>query len=407
MTQGSTETRPLTQTGRAAGTFEIASLHVRTVLNSHAQFTKEFIVELQDGSRGVGSSSKGETISIYEDRTGPADARTVIDAVEATDICRRPIDQETFDEFLTDNMKRFGRNNCFALSLAFHNAACAGIDDSRPGVVPRLCLNILNGGWHAYTNPVLCDFSEIMLVPEPNDLAGTLKEHHEIQRRVREKLLHCEKTVINGNPVNVFKTRDNRAPIELLLEVLREAGLADQYDLMIDASAGDLRTPDGYRFSLTDDSVRTTDQLCEYWLQLSTDYPLRFLEDPFQETDFAGWQAVTAAKPPACSIIGDNLYSSDATRIRAGASAGYSNGVIIKPNQAGTVTATLEAVRTARAYDQTIITSHRSISTESTYICSVTNQYAVPYIKIGPLFTDYSSVLRLNELIRLAGVYYA
>jgi len=389
--------------------FKIMSVHIRNILNSHAEFTTEFIIEFNDGSKGIGSSSKGETISIYEDRKSSIDPKTIIDAIKDADFSRQEIDQDGFDRYLEDNMERFGRNNCFALSLAFNNAAVnsVGIDDSKSGVIPRLCLNILNGGWHAYTNPVLCDFSEIMIVPVQNNLVGTLNEHCLIQKRVREKLLKLKKTVINGNQVNVFSTKNNKAPIEFLIEILEDLGLTNKYNLMIDASAGDLKTAEGYHFSLTDGSIRTTSQLCKYWKELCESYKIKFLEDPFHERDFKGWQEFTATRPENCEVIGDNLYSSDAFRITEGANEGYSNGVIIKPNQAGTITASIEAVKTARSHNQIIITSHRSISTESTYICDITNRYDIPYIKIGPLFTDYSSVIRLNELIRLAGVEYA
>lgn len=389
--------------------FKVTSVHIQNILNSHAEFTTEFIIEFDDGSKGIGSSPRGETISIYEDRKSSIDTGTIIAAVKKAPFYGRQTNQDGFDRYLEDNMERFGRNNCFALSLAFHNAAVnsAGTDDSKPGVIPRLCLNILNGGLHAYTNPVLCDFSEIMIVPVQNNLIDTLNEHYLIQKRVREKLLKLKKTVINGNQVNVFSTNDNREPIEFLVEILEELGLSNKYNLMIDASAGDLKTAEGYHFFLTDGSIRTTSRLCEYWKELCKSYKIKFLEDPFHEQDFKGWQELTATRYEKYEVIGDNLYSSDALRIKEGANEKYSNGVIIKPNQAGTVTATIEAVKTARTHNQIIIASHRSISTESTYICDITNRYDIPYIKIGPLFTDYSSVIRLNELIRLAGVEYA
>lgn len=391
------------------GTHQIASLRMRKILNSHAEFTTEFVCEFRDGSRGIGSAPRGETISIYEDQRSPLEAEVLLAAIRDAHLCAGPVDQETFDRYLIDHVEQFGRNNCFGLSLAFHHAAADadGSENSRPGAIPRLCLNILNGGWHAYTNPVLCDFSEILLVPTQNSLTDMLQEHQAVQQRVRERLLSRDTAVINGNPVHVFGAKDNREPIEFLLGILRELGLADAYRLMIDASAGDLKTAAGYQFSLTDGSVRTTDELCAYWKALVEDYGIQFLEDPFHEKDFAGWQSLTTARPGTCETIGDNLYSSDAARITAGAKAGYSDGVIIKPNQAGTVTATLEAVRVARAHHQTIIASHRSISTESTYLCQVCNHHDLPYVKIGPLFTDYSSILRLNELIRLAEVGYA
>ncbi len=386
--------------------YVITALHVRSILNSHAEFTTEVILDFRHGARGIGSSSQGETISIYEDRQNPADPSAIIEACEEAGVFGRPLDQEEFDRYLGDNVGRLGRNNCFALSLAFHEATAEAVngDGLRSDSPPRLCLNILNGGWHAYTNPVLCDFSEILIVPTQDDLAGTVREHQQIQTRVREQLQRHERTVINGNPVCLFPVRDNRAPLDFLREILEKLGLARKYRVMIDASASDLRVPQGYRFSLTDGSTRTADELVVYWKRLIEEYDIQFLEDPFHETEFAAWQALTAARPAGCEIIGDNLYSSDAARIRQGAQAGYSDGVVIKPNQAGSVTATISAVNAARVHGQTMIASHRSISTESTYVCAVACEHHLPYIKIGPLFTDYSSVMRVNEIIRLAEI---
>ena len=100
-------------------------------------------------------------------------------------------------------------------------------------------------------------------------------------------------------------------------------------------------------------------------------------------------------------MIGDNYYSSDAARIEAGARKQHTHAVIIKPNQAGTVTGIRRAVEAAQLAGQIVITSHRSISTEETFISALTCMYGVQYIKIGPLVTDYSSIVRLNEIIRL------
>jgi enolase len=101
-------------------------------------------------------------------------------------------------------------------------------------------------------------------------------------------------------------------------------------------------------------------------------------------------------------VIGDNLYSSDVRRIEDGAKRTLSHGAVIKPNQAGSVSAVRRAIESARRHGMIAITSHRSISTESTFLSALTCAYSVAYIKIGPLFTDYSSVIRLNEILRLS-----
>lgn len=385
----------------------IESLAFRRVLNSHVEFTNEFIVRLTNGAVGTGSSAQGETISIYEDKKVSIDPATIIKHITSDGYVGCALTQEDFDEYLQQRIRLFGRNNVHGLSLAFFNAANASRSTfeafGQPGTAlpaPRICCNILNGGWHAYTNPVLSDFSEFMLVARSNQIPEVIAQHNEIQCKVKEQLIDQPKTVISDNVVNRFATADNRECIEFLLTVRDQLGLTNAFDLMIDASAGDLWTNDGYRFAITDNTVRSSEELCDYWLDLIRQYNLRFLEDPFREQDPQIWQQLTTAQR-ACYIIGDNFYSSDADRIEAGAAANYTHGVVIKPNQAGTVSAVRHALEVARCAHQIAITSHRSISTESTFISALTCMYEVPYIKIGPLQTDYSSVVRLNEIIRL------
>jgi enolase len=263
-------------------------------------------------------------------------------------------------------------------------------------------LNILNGGRYAYTNPVLSDFPEYLLVSKHNNIFEMIDDHGQIQRAIRERLIGCGKVIVNNNPVSRLQGSNNGCWIEMLLEVLNELKLNAKYDLMIDASAGDLWREGGYEFLLTDQSRRTGAEMCAYWVELIEKYDIGVLEDPFHEKDVESWKILTA-KQKRCRIIGDNLYASRRDKIQKGADEKYTNGVIIKPDQAGTVTGTIEAIQTSQANGQMVITSHRSISTESTFLSLITCAYDVEYIKIGPLFTDYSSILRLNEIMRLTG----
>ncbi len=390
-------------------TAKIEGIRCRKILNSHAHLTNEFILELEDHSKGVGASPRGETISIYEDRTEARDGEAVIDKIGSDGCHRKELSQETWDAYLQQNVSHFGYGNCFALSLAFYHALEKYRSDARRDEkaekgrsFPKLCMNILNGGQHAYTNPVLSDFPEYLLVPRHNNLLEMIDEHDKIQRKVRERLVGCEKVIVNHNPVNNLRESSNASWIEMLLGLLKELKLDARYDLMIDASAGDLWQEGQYKFSLGDRSKKTGSELCVYWMELIEKYDLRFLEDPFYEKDIESWKMLTSNQKRCC-IIGDNLYASRSDKIRKGAEERYTNGVIIKPDQAGTVTGTIEAIQTCKANEQVVITSHRSISTESTFLSFITYAYDVEYIKIGPLFTDYSSIVRLNEMIRLIG----
>ncbi|WP_162909326.1 hypothetical protein [Aggregatilinea lenta] len=385
----------------------IQSISYRKVFNSHVNSTTEFVVKLNDGSTGRAAPSQGETISIYEARKVSISPETIIQDIGKDGLLGQDLTQADFDNYLQQRIPSFGRNNAFSLSEAFFDASqkthspfeLLGRDTTRLKA-PRLCLNILNGGWHAYTNPVLSDFSEFMLVAKNHNIDEVVDEHNAIQRRVREKQLDQTKTVVSGNPVNCFATRDNREVLDFLVDVVAELGLGEKYELMIDASAGDLWNGEGYCLGITDGKTRSRDEFIAYWMDLIEHYGLRFLEDPFHEKDFTSWQSLTTTQDISY-VIGDNLYSSSEERILEGAEKKYANGAVIKPNQAGTVTAVRCALEAAHHTGQIAITSHRSISTESTFLSLLTCMFDAQFIKIGPLLTDYSSVVRLNEIIRL------
>lgn len=380
----------------------IKTISYRKILNSHVEFTNEFIIEMNNNSFGIGSAPKGETISIYEDSTdNNVGIEKIIENIN-TDLCDQ-LNQEKLDDYLDRRMHIFGRNNCYAISEAFfnamnkHNYPNKKIDNE---IV--LCMNFLNGGKYAYTNPVLSDFPEYLLISRKNNLTEVIKDHNDIQNKIREKLLIKNKITVNNNLVSKFDTADNRQCIEFLIDILDSLNLTDKYDLMIDASAGDLLTKNGYQFSITDSSLKTSYELYEYWMNIIKDYNIKFLEDPFHEKDYESWKQLTTTQNK-CNIIGDNLYSSDPKKIMEGISRKYTNGIIAKPNQAGTVSTIIRAIQIAQDNNQIVITSHRSISTESIFLSILTNICKVRYIKIGPLNTDYSSIIRLNELIRLKG----
>jgi enolase len=385
----------------------IRSISCRRILNSHGDFTGEYVVALGDGRSGAGAAPQGETISMYEGGQSAIDPGTIIASMKLDRVFDAPQTQETFDEYLERRVPHIGKNNAFALSLAFFNArrASESLDElfgrhESPFKAPALCLNILNGGRHAYTNPVLSDFPEFMLVSRTNDIEQIIRDHAAVQGKVRERLTGLDRVVVNGNPVHRFATLDNRECIEFLLDIRDNLGLADAYDLMIDASGGDLRDDGGYRLSLTDKKLRSAEEFCEYWGNLIREYGVAYLEDPFHEMDFESWASLTAVQD-RCSVIGDNLYSSEAPRLEDGARRKLSHGAIIKPNQAGSVSAVIRSIETARRHAMIVITSHRSISTESTFLSELTCGFDVEYIKIGPLLTDYSSIIRLNEILRL------
>ena len=391
---------------------QIKSAHFRRILNSHGEFTIEFIVFLNNGSIGRGASPKGETISIYEDKHIDISAKKIIDVLKKDGVFDRPMNQEDLDSYLEEKMGIFGRNNSYALSLAFYDAhehirQFDSIQDgsTKNDLIPKQCINILNGGNQAYTNPVQSDFHEYLLVAKTNDLASVINDHELIQRRVKEKLANKDKIYVNGNLVSKADHGDNRDWFDFLQETLKELGLETDYDQMIDASASDLWDGKEYQFAITDHSSLNNQEMCTYWVNIIKDYNLKILEDPFHENDFKSWHTLTNNQTK-CKIVGDNLYSGDPERITQGIDKKYTHGIILKPNQAGTVSNTIKAINLVQQNSHTLIMSHRSISTESTFLAHISNKYKAEYIKNGPILTDYSSIIRLNEFIRLTGFGY-
>lgn len=385
----------------------IRTIAYRKIINSHVDFTNEFIIELTNGSVGTGSTPLGETRSIYEDSFGQMSPDNIIARLMIQFGSNIDTDQIGFDQYLNRFVNLFGRNNCFALSLAFFNATSSfgqeKINTERSRSLPNICINVLNGGKYAYTNPVISDFPEFLIVSKTSEIQEIITDHNEIQSKISGNLATRRKTLVNGNLVNNLSSKDNRACLEFILGILEQLKLTNNYEIMIDASAGDLRIPGGYRFALTDKSTKGNDEFLQYWLDLINEYDVRYLEDPFSERDYESWKNITNMQNK-CRIIGDNFYASDPVRIGEGIANKYTHGVIIKPDQAGTISLTMAAIKTALAGNQLLIASHRSISTESTFLSTLTNLWNIKYIKIGPLKTDYSSIVRLNELIRLSGI---
>jgi enolase len=382
--------------------FILESVTVGPTINSQGRLADEYSLRFADGASGRGSAPQGETRSRYEARDVAADAQSVLDKLNTDGIFGRELSQAEFDQYLAANASRFGSAAVFSLSCAFFEASLQSSDGFvRPSkaLSPRFCLNILNGGRHAYTNPVLSDFHEFLLVPNHADIALLLDDHRAIQDSVRSHLSEKESTPVNGNRVHVLDGQGNRACIEFLIGILDGLGLSPRYDLMIDAAAAQLWNGSAYALDLAEKRTFSSLELEGYWLDIIADYPVALLEDPFAEHDLDRWGSLVA-RAADCRIVGDDVHSGDAERIRHMLNEARMHGVILKPDQAGTVSATLEAVRVARRVGAPVILSHRSISTDSLVLAHLMVHGEIEFAKFGPLLSDFSSILKMNEVLR-------
>ncbi len=251
---------------------------------------------------------------------------------------------------------------------------------------PRLPVphfNVLNGGAHAAN---ALDFQEFMVAP-----VGAATEEHAVQ--IGAEVYHALAGIIRDRHGSTGlwdeggfapQLQDPRVALDLLVEAISAAGYTparDQVAIALDPAANGFSLGDGcYRVNGLEFG---RDELIDYYLNLLGHYPIRSLEDGFSEDDPEGWIAMAQAATDRVQLVGDDLYVTDPDRIRDGAEHGYSNAVLIKPNQIGTVSQTFDAIRTARDLDMACMVSHRSGETADTFISDLVVGTGVGQIKSG------------------------
>jgi enolase len=369
----------------------------RLILDSHLAWTPEFDIRLADGGHGRGSAPRGETVSIFEEPVGEAESTVFAEA--AKQFVGRTFSQTSFDAAATLLAPRWGRQVTLALSVAFYLATRpAGDSHGPPTRRPRLLLNVLNGGLHAYTNPVTSDFPEFMLYARSDDLRSVVDAYIGLLGVVRDRLRPIPTVEIAGNRVHALGESPNETALALLRDLLRGEGIESMFSIAVDASAGDWWTADGYVLPVSGRRF-APGELVSWWLALIDRFGLELLEDPLGEHDRAGWRDLHARRPDACLLLGDNYTSTDIAQLIREAKATDLDGVLVKPNQNGTISGTLAFAAAARAAGLIVLASHRSVETESTFLIELAREMAAEGLKIGP-FHDFTAVVKFNELVR-------
>ena len=380
----------------------IAGIDGRLILDSHLGWTPEFDIRLTDGARGRGSAPRGETVSTTESAVVDTDVRAVVAAVPG--LVGGTYDQTSFDAAIAVLMARFGRGTTLALSTAFHLAWRTSIGASEgpatPG--PRLLLNLLNGGVHAYTNPITADVPEFLLIARSHDLRSVADSYIGLLGSVRERLQRIPTVDVGGNPVHDLGEAPNDAALRLVTKLLRAEGLDSAFGIAIDASAGDWAAGEGYVLPVSGARL-SAEALASWWLRLVDAHGIELLEDPFAEHDRRSWIDLHERRPSTCRVFADNYTSTDLARLVDDGRAADVDGVLVKPNQNGTITGTIEFAAAARASGLAVVASHRSVETESTMLIDLARTMAADAIKIGP-FRDYTAVVKFNALVRGASV---
>ena len=407
----------------------ILSVKGREILDSRGNPTVEAEVLLEDGSVGRASVPSGASTGIYEAcelRDGDPGrylGKGVSKAVQHvnTEIAQAlagqdAMDQANIDRLLMDldgtpNKSRLGANAILAVSLAVAKAASDSlglslyryIGGSDARVLPVPMMNILNGGAHAANN---VDIQEFMIMPvSAPSWAEALRRCAEVFHTLRSVLKDRGIPAAGvgdegGYAPNLKKDEDALA---VIVEAIQRAGYVPGEDFMIaiDAASSEWFDEDSGMYQLPKSGkVLSRQQIVAMWKRLSKKYPIISLEDGMGETDWEGWALLTNAIGSKVQLVGDDLFVTNTERLSQGIRQGIGNAILIKVNQIGTLTETLEAIRMAHRAGYTAIVSHRSGETEDTTIADLSVAVNAGQIKTGaPSRSD--RVAKYNQLLRI------
>lgn len=408
----------------------IKDIHAREILDSRGNPTVEVDVILENGVLGRASVPSGASTGIYEAyelRDNDAtryNGKGVLKAVLAvnTEIAsalkgRNVFEQDNLDRLMieldgTENKGRLGANAILGTSLACAKAAAGAygiplyeyLGGEKAKTLPVPMMNILNGGAHATNN---VDIQEFMIMPVS---APTWSE---AVRRCAE-VFHALKVVLKENNIPVTGVGDEGgyAPmlekdedaLAMIVTAIKRAGYlpGEDFKIAIDAASSEWydKDTDSYRLPKAG-KVMSRQELIDMWVSFADKYPIISLEDGMGETDWDGWKMLTESLGNRIQLVGDDLFVTNSKLLQRGIEQGVGNAILVKVNQIGTLTETLEAIRMAQAAGYAAIVSHRSGETEDTTIADIVVAVNAGQIKTGaPSRSD--RVAKYNQLIRIA-----
>ena len=402
----------------------IDAIHAREILDSRGNPTVEVEVLLSDGQIGRAAVPSGastgehEAVELRDGDKGRYLGKGVqkaVDAVidqiapaligfDATD--QRSIDQAMIDLDGTANKGKLGANAILGVSLAVANAAAASADlplykylgGPNAHVLPVPLMNILNGGSHADSD---VDIQEFMIVPIGAEtfsegLRWGVEVYHNLKSVLQAKGLSTGLGDEGGFAPNL---PSNRAALDLIQEAIKNAGYTPGKDiaLALDVASSEFFKDGAYQF---EGKALSATEMSAYYAELVADYPLVSIEDPLDENDWEGWKTLTDSIGDKVQLVGDDLFVTNPAILQRGIDTKTANSLLVKVNQIGSLTETLDAVSLAQRAGYTTITSHRSGETEDTTIADISVATNAGQIKTGaPARSE--RVAKYNQLLRI------
>lgn len=412
----------------------IAFVDAREILDSRGNPTVEVDVVLDDGtvaSAAVPSGASTGAFEAYELRDEDPKrygGKGVLKAVEAViDVLseaiegldaseQRAIDAALIEADGTDNKSKLGANSILGVSLAVAKAAALSADlplfrylgGPNAHVLPVPMMNVINGGAHADTN---VDVQEFMVLPigaesYSEGLRWGVETYHALKSELKAKGFATGLGDEGGFAPNLA---NNRAALDLLMDAITKAGFTPGKDIALglDVAATEFFENGSYRF---EGRELNSAELVAYYSELVAAYPLITIEDPLSEDDWTGWEAITAELGEKVQIVGDDLFVTNPKRLADGIQRHAGNSILVKVNQIGSLTETLDAVAMAQRAGYTAVLSHRSGETEDTTIADLAVATNCGQIKTGaPARSErvakYNQLLRIEEELGDAAVY--
>jgi enolase len=411
---------------------KIAKVHGREILDSRGNPTVEVEVALDGGATGRAmvpsgaSTGQREALELRDGDKARYSGKGVLNAVAhvngelASAVTGKTLDLRGIDKFMIDldgtpTKSRLGANAILGVSMATARAFAAAEKkplyaylaaqhprwSSSPRTLPVPMLNILNGGAHADSN---VDVQEFMVMP------ATAPSFSEALRTGAE-IFHALRSILKGRGLSTGvgdeggfapSLKANREALDVVIEAIGKAGYRAGTDVFIalDVASSELWSDGKYVFKKSGEATRTPDQMVDLYRDWTSNYPIVSIEDGTAENDWAGWKALTKAIGDEVQLVGDDLFVTNPAILKKGIDEGVGNAILIKLNQIGTVTETLDAVLMAQEAGYGVIISHRSGETEDTTIADLAVATSAGQIKTGSA-SRTDRVAKYNQLLRI------
>jgi enolase len=373
------------------------------IVPSGASTGEHEAVELRDGDKTV-YLGKGVLKAVANVNGEIAESIAGVDAAD-----QRTLDARLIDLDGTPNKGRLGANAILAVSMAAARAAANASDlplyrylgGAAANTLPLPMMNILNGGAHADNN---VDFQEFMVMP-----VGAPSFSEALRWGV--EVFHTLKGVLKKRGYNTAvgdeggfapSVKSNVEGIEVVLEAIQQAGYkpGEEIAIALDPAASEFYQDGKYVFKKSDKSAKTSEEMVKYWAKWAKDYPIVSLEDGLAEDDWDGWAMLTQELGDKIQLVGDDLFVTNVERLQQGIDKGVGNSILIKVNQIGTISETLDAIDLARRNGYTSVISHRSGESEDTFIADLAVATGAGQIKTGSA-SRTDRIAKYNQLLRI------